>query len=303
MARGMLGSQPPASRTPAASHSAATRDRRRCRSDECPGSRMRQPSARRARPGPPRHGVRTAPSTPWQAIRGASSRCQYAHQQSRRALDLRLARADRTPRAAASTAPACRARRRCGPARRAHSKASSWMIAARLSPMPPVRESSWTISTLWQWRATREHARRDRAARACADRARSPRCRPAPASRRRAAPTCTYAPYEMIARSSPARRSAARPSGIGVGRRVGERLLDARIAIERDVLVVEHRIGIGDGGRHQRARVVRRRRARRSSDPACGRTRPRCSGSGTGRRGAARPTACARPSARSPPQR
>ena len=30
-------------------------------------------------------------------------------------------------------------------------------------------------------------------------------------------------------------------------RRVGERLLDARIAIERDVLVVEDRIGIGDG--------------------------------------------------------
>ena len=34
--------------------------------------------------------------------------------------------------------------------------------------------------------------------------------------------TCTYAPYEMIARSSPARRSAARPRGIGWGAQNGK---------------------------------------------------------------------------------
>jgi hypothetical protein len=42
-------------------------------------------------------------------------------------------------------------------------------------------------------------------------------------------------------------------------RSVANRLPDARIAIERDVLVVQDRIRIGDGRRHQRARVVGRR--------------------------------------------
>ena len=75
-----------------------------------------------------------------------------------------------------------------------HSNASSWMMAASDSPMPPVRESSWTISTRPVWRATREHGvaieRREPAqiehARLDARRAR--------ASRRRACATCTYAP-------------------------------------------------------------------------------------------------------------
>ena len=71
---------------------------------------------------------------------------------------------------------------------------------------------------------------------------------------------CTYAPYEMIARSSPARRSAAVPIGIGAGRLVVSACLIRGIAVERDVLVVQDRIRIGDGGRHQRARVRRRRR-------------------------------------------
>ena len=95
------------------------------------------------------------------------------------------------------------------------------------------------------------------------------------AVRRRAGATCTYAPYEMIARSSPARRSAALPMRQRRRRVVRQRLLDPRIAIERDVLVVEHRIGIGDGARHQRARVLRRRRhddlqARRAIEPGLG---------------------------------
>ena len=63
----------------------------------------------------------------------------------------------------------------------------------------------------------------------------------------------------MIARSSPARRSAALPIGTRRGALAAEPLLDARIAVERDVLVVEDRIGIGHGAGHQRARVVRRR--------------------------------------------
>ena len=42
------------------------------------------------------------------------------------------------------------------------------------------------------------------------------------------------------------------------GRR--EPLLDPRIAIERDVLVIEHRIGIGDRSGHQRPRIGRRGR-------------------------------------------
>ena len=54
-----------------------------------------------------------------------------------------------------------------------------------------------------------------------------------------------------------------------------QHLLDARIAIERDVLVVQHRIRIGDGGGHQRARVFRRRghddlQARRAIEPRLG---------------------------------
>ena len=58
-------------------------------------------------------------------------------------------------------------------------------------------------------------------------------------------------------------------------RRLAEHLLDARIAVERDVLVVEHRIGIGDRRRHQPARVFRRRRhddlqARRAVEPRLG---------------------------------
>ena len=63
-----------------------------------------------------------------------------------------------------------------------------------------------------------------------------------------------------MTRSSPSRRSAARPIGSGAGASSRERLLDTRIAIERDVLEEEHRIGIGNGARHQRARVRRRRR-------------------------------------------
>ena len=63
----------------------------------------------------------------------------------------------------------------------------------------------------------------------------------------------------MIARSSPSRRSAARPIGIPARRLGGKDLLDPRIAIERDVLVVENRIGIGDGARHECARVGGRR--------------------------------------------
>ena len=53
---------------------------------------------------------------------------------------------------------------------------------------------------------------------------------------------------------SPARRSAALPIGTGGGAS-SEPLLDPRIAIERDVLVIEHGIRIGDGAGHQRARV------------------------------------------------
>ena len=53
------------------------------------------------------------------------------------------------------------------------------------------------------------------------------------------------------------RRAADRQRRRRLGR---EPLLDARIAIERDVLVVEHGIRIRHGGRHQRARVGRRRR-------------------------------------------
>ncbi len=58
-------------------------------------------------------------------------------------------------------------------------------------------------------------------------------------------------------------------------RRVAEGLADPRIAVERNVLVIEDRIRIGDGRRHQRARVVRRRRhddlqSRRAIEPAFG---------------------------------
>ena len=64
------------------------------------------------------------------------------------------------------------------------------------------------------------------------------------------------------------------PIGIGAGR-FGSTCLIARIAIERDVLVVQDRIGIGDGRGHQRARVFGRRRhddlqARRAIEPRLG---------------------------------
>ena len=64
-------------------------------------------------------------------------------------------------------------------------------------------------------------------------------------------------------RSPDGRRIAATPPGRAGSATAAprvEQLPDPRIAVERDVLVVQHRIGIGDGGRHQRARVVRRRR-------------------------------------------
>ena len=107
----------------------------------------------------------------------------------------------------------------------------------------------------------------------------------------------------MIARSSPARRSAALPIGMGAGASSGSSLLDARIAVQRDVLEVENRIRIGDGRRHQRARILRRRR---NDDLQAGRpVEPRFGVLAVirARRGAGRPTACARPSESTLPQR
>ena len=61
-------------------------------------------------------------------------------------------------------------------------------------------------------------------------------------------------------------RSVARPAQRGLPnrhrrrRRVVQHLLDPRIAVERDVLVVEDRIGIRDRARHERPRIGRRGR-------------------------------------------
>jgi hypothetical protein len=63
-----------------------------------------------------------------------------------------------------------------------------------------------------------------------------------------------------MARSSPARAKSGLAQGDRRRRIVGEQLFDAWIAIERDVLVIQHRIRIGHGRRHQRARVVWSRR-------------------------------------------
>src|SRR6266516_97437 len=118
-----------------------------------------------------------------------------------------------------------------------NSNASSWTIAATLSPMPPVRESSWTISILWHVRASVNTAARSSGARL----RRSRTLASMPSWARRSATrsaTWTYAPYDTSARSGPVRR----------------------IAVQRDVFVIQDRIGIGDRGCHQRACVVRRAR-------------------------------------------
>ena len=75
--------------------------------------------------------------------------------------------------------------------------------------------------------------------------------------------------------SPPARRKRGLADRHRRRRVCRQRLLDPRIAIERDVLVIQHRIGIGDGGGHQRARVFGRRRdhdlqSRRAIEPRLG---------------------------------
>ena len=55
--------------------------------------------------------------------------------------------AETPARAAANTVPACRARATMRTGASSHSNACSWMIAASDSPMPPVFESSCTMST------------------------------------------------------------------------------------------------------------------------------------------------------------
>ena len=125
--------------------------------------------------------------------------------------------------------------------------------------MPPVRESSCTMSTRWQWRATASSASRSSGTR----RAQIEHARldavggQTLGDAQRDVDVGAVRDDREVVAGAAQRGAAERNRG---GRRVGERLLDARIAIERDVLVVEHRIGIGDRRRHQRARVVRRRR-------------------------------------------
>ena len=123
----------------------------------------------------------------------ARSTRQILHQAQRGLFDLRLRWQETVPRAAASTAPACRALPRTRTGASSDSKASSWMIAARLSPMPPVRESSWTISTRLQWRATASSAARSSGTseRRSSTLASMPRVARSSATRRH---VCTYAP-------------------------------------------------------------------------------------------------------------
>ena len=76
---------------------------------------------------------------------------------------------------------------------------------------------------------------------------------------------------QVIAGTAQRRTTDRQRRGCGVA----ETLLDARVAVERDVLVVEHRVGIGHGARHQRAGVRGRRRhhdlePRRPIEPALG---------------------------------
>ena len=61
-------------------------------------------------------------------------------------------------------------------------------------------------------------------------------------------------PYEREIGSGAPQRGLADGDWAAGGR---QHLLDTRIAIERDVFVIQDRIGIGDGRGHQRARVFR----------------------------------------------
>ena len=102
------------------------------------------------------------------------------------------------------------------------SNASSWMIAARLSPMPPVRESSWTISTRLQCRATASTASRSSGA---SDRRSSTR----PRSRRRRALGATRA-HVHVGAVGDHREVAAGAAQRGPADRDRRRRLDRRSA-------------------------------------------------------------------------
>ena len=141
--------------------------------------------------------------------------------------------------------------------------------------MPPVRESSWTMSTRLQWRAQASTARAiERRERAQVEHAGLDAVGRQPL---RDAQRGVHVGAVRNDRQVVARLVAAPPCRSAAARRriAAKHLLDARIAVERDVLVVEDRIRIGDGARHQRSRVVRRRgdddlQARRAIEPRLG---------------------------------
>ena len=162
-----------------------------------------------------------------------------------------------------------------------HSNASSWMIAARLSPMPPVRESSWTMRTLMAAAGQRE----DRGAIERRQRAQVEDARLDAVGGQRVGDAqrdvhvrAVRDDRQVVARSAK-RRLAERQRRGGCGR---EHLFDRadrdRARCARSTAPDRDRRRRPPSTRGHRAALM----ARRSSGPASDRTRLRCSASDTG---------------------